>query len=100
MPQRFSSTANSMFTRLKSTPTTVLRGSPKGVWDTRAWISVKMGRFPSMAAVITDPDTGSSLASRNSPEGLATSRSPSSSMEKIPHSLVEPNRFFRARSTR
>ena len=63
MPQRASSTAISMASRLASQPTTARRGVPRPDGATSAWISTSRGRVPSTPANTAAP-------------GLVRSRSP------------------------
>ena len=80
-------------------PLQTRRGGTSSLWDTSAWTSTSSGREPSIAASTTEPGafvaspTKRALASR-------TSTRPPSRISKTPTSLVEPKRFFSARSVR
>ncbi|MNV97270.1 hypothetical protein D3C71_1923710 [compost metagenome] len=89
-PQRVSSTARIIERREVSQPTTARRGVPSGEGATSAWISMRIGRVPSMPANTAEPAAPSSRWSRNKAEGLATCSSPSSVMAKTPISSVAP----------
>ena len=67
---------------------------------TSAWSSSSTGRVPSRLETTTDPGASRGRSDRKNPEGFLTSTSPPSTISKTPISLVEPNRFFTARSTR
>ena len=80
-------------------PLQTRRGGTSSLWETSAWTSTRSGREPSIAARTTEPGafvaspTKRALASR-------TSTRPPSRISKTPTSLVEPKRFFSARSVR
>ena len=67
---------------------------------TSACISTRIGRVPSMPANTAVPGALTSRSPRNSSDGLATSRSPLSTISNTPISSVAPNRFFVARRMR
>ena len=87
-------------TRLKSSPVVVRLALPNIVGVTKAWISTKIGRLPSIATTIADPVAPSKRSSKKTCDGLATSFNPPSSISKIPISLVDPKRFLTARKIR
>ena len=67
--------------------------------ETSAWTSTSSGRVPSIAASTTLP--GARVASPTKrAEASATSTRPAGPISKTPTSLVEPKRFFSARSVR
>ena len=86
--------------RLWSMPSVVRRAVPSELDDTRAWISTRIGRVPSMLATTTEPGTSTGRSARNSADGLATACSPCSFISKTPISLVEPKRFLTVRRMR
>ena len=76
-PTRFSSTASNMLRRRWSKPVAVRCGVPYAADETKACVSTKKGRTPSMAAEMATPERPSwSCVSSNS-EGLETGRRPS-----------------------
>ena len=56
--------------------------------------------MPSSAETMTEPGASAGRSARKKPDGFGTSASPRSAISKTPISLVEPKRFFTARSTR
>ena len=98
--QRFSSTASSSATRPRSSPIVVRRGIASAERETSAWISTSTGRLPSSVASTAEPGapTGPLGEERSRRvRDLGEARSP---ISNTPTSLVEPKRFFTARSTR
>ena len=80
-------------------PFATRRGGTISDGATSAWTSTSNGREPSIAQRTTDP--GARVASPTKrAEASGTSISPSSRISKTPISLVEPKRFFSARSVR
>ena len=73
---------------------------PKPVRKISAWISIIMGRLPSMAAVITEPDACAETSEIRYSEGFGTSRRPFPAISNTPISLVEPKRFLMPRRMR
>lgn len=55
----FSNTANSMLSLRCSKPVALLWGVPYAAEDTKAWVSTRKGRTPSMAHPIAQPDNPS-----------------------------------------
>ncbi len=88
------------FTRLKSVPAAVRRGTPKLLRHTRACTSRSMGRVPSIEQATTEPDAPSGLPLSIYSDGFSTSDSPSWRISKTPISFVEPNLFLTARKMR
>ena len=83
-----------------STPLLTRRGLPKLLGTTRAWISARTGRTPSITQVTQVPGASSGRPASRLSEGLGTSASPPSSISNTPISLVAPKRFFAARRIR
>ncbi len=101
MPSFRSSTAVSSATRAPSTPMAVRRGEPRDAESaTSACTSTSSGREPLMHADTALPDASRGRSARKNALGLATSTRPSLFISNTPISLVEPKRFFCARSTR
>ena len=75
-PTRFSSTARSMFIRRKSNPVAERCGFPYTAELTKACVSIKKGRTPSMAEAIATPLIPSWSWLSNSSDGLLTWRNP------------------------
>ena len=73
---RFSNTARSMLRRRWSKPVADRCGVPYAAVDTKAWVSKRKGRTPSMAAVMATPDNPSWSWLRSNSDGLLTARSP------------------------
>jgi len=73
---------------------------PNDARETSACSSSSIGRVPSRLATTTEPGASIGRSERKNPDGFATSTSPRSAISKTPISLVEPKRFFTARSTR
>ena len=93
------STASTSASRLRSIPLATRRGGTISDGETSAWTSTSSGREPSMAASTALP--GAFVASpTNRAEASATSTSPPERISNTPTSLVEPKRFFSARSVR
>ncbi len=72
--------------------------SPVGA--TRACTSTSRARVPSRGTVTAEPALAAWRSLKNAAEGLGTWRNPSASISKTPISLVDPKRFFSARSRR
>ena len=66
---------------------------------TSAWTSTSSGREPSIAHSTTEPGARVASATKRA-EASSTSTRPSSRISNTPASLVEPKRFFSARSVR
>src|SRR5215207_782064 len=92
-------TASTSASRLRSIPLAMRRGGTSSEGETSAWTSTSSGRDPSIAASTTLP--GARVASPTK-RALAscTSTSPPWRISNTPASLVEPKRFFSARSVR
>lgn len=81
-------------------PVDMRRGILKVEWLTRAWISARIGRVPSMAQTTQEPAAFSGRPLRSISEGFSTSARPLSRISNTPISLVEPKRFLAARRMR
>ena len=76
-PTRFSSTASSMLSLRWSNPVAARCGVPYAADDTRACVSTRNGRAPSIAELIATPERPERSCARSISDGLFTSRSPS-----------------------
>ena len=94
IPAILSSTATSSEILFESIPILVLLGTPIPPADTSAWISIRIGRVPSILADTTEPDALVGLSDKNISEGFFTSTRPSSLISKTPISFVDPNLFL------
>ena len=93
------STARTSASRLRSTPFATRRGGTSSLGATSAWTSTSSGREPSIAQSTTEP--GALVASfTKRADASSTSTSPCSCISNTPTSLVDPKRFFSARSVR
>ena len=75
-PTRFSSTASSILSRRWSKPVAERCGVPYAAVDTRACVSTRKGRIPSIVDDIAIPERSSWLRVSSSSEGFDTCRSP------------------------
>ena len=81
-----------------SHPTTVRLGVANGEGATKACISTRSGRVPSMPAKTTEPVVFVSRSDKNNSEGLITCSSPLPVISNTPISSDAPKRFLTARN--
>ena len=98
-PACWCSTASSMASRSRSSPTERRRGLGPPV-STSAWISTSIGRVPSSVTSTQLPGTGCACWLRKIALGLETPFRPRSVMANTPISLTAPKRFLMARIRR
>ena len=71
-------------------PLQARRGAGKFVLVARAWISLRMGRLPSIVQATQLPETPSGRPSKSIWEGFSISSNPCPVISNMPSSLVEP----------
>ena len=100
-PSLFSMTAMSMDPRFLSTPKKIRLGLPiKGEGVTKAWISTRRGRAPSMAGRMATPVSWERSSDSQREKGFSTGISPCPVISKRPTSKDAPKRFLIARRIR